>query len=250
MFLRMLFSFVPFQQHSQDWTSYLCVWKLLVFIPEQPRLPNIDNCIQYSINGVYCCWKKVIPLLAVKKVWLVNRGLGAVLCLQIQQGFDKKAAELDLVHAGAQSRTTLSKCRLWLLEPLPWVRPCREELLCKVTQVPDFPAMLIKGEIPRIIWDKKSMLPKLWYNFKCEMSLRKTLCTGRVVESEMATKACHTGHSCFPLKIACTQKSAFLPSITTHLAHFCRFSALRRFYSAVISHLGFSLINFLWKRST
>lgn len=73
------------------------------------------------------------------------------------------------------------------------------------------------------------------------MSLRKMSYTGRVIETEMPTKACHTGHSCFPLKIACTQRSVFFPSITTHLARFCRFSALKRFYSALISHLGFFL---------
>lgn len=73
------------------------------------------------------------------------------------------------------------------------------------------------------------------------MSLRKMSYTGHVVQTEMASKACHTGHSCFPLNIGCTERSVFFPSITTHLACFCRFSALGRLCSALIFHLAFSL---------
>lgn len=133
----------------------------------------------------------------------------------------------------------------------PWMRPCRNELLCKVAQVPEFPAMLTKSEFSKLYGTGKACSLKLWYNFKCEMSLRKMLYTSLVVETEVPTKACYTGHSCFPLQITFTQRSVFFPSITTHLANFCRFSALRRLYSALVSHLGFSLsLISLWNRST
>ena len=114
MFLRMLSSFVSSQQHSQDWNCYTGVWKVLVFIPERPGLANIDNCVQCSINCVYYCWKKVIPLLAVKKVWFVNRILGPVLWLQIQQGFDRNAAELDYVYVGVREQNSPVKTQTLL----------------------------------------------------------------------------------------------------------------------------------------
>lgn len=78
--------------------------------------------------------------------------------------------------------------------------------------------------------------------------------TGHAVQTEMASKACHTGHSCFPLNIGCTERSVFFPSITTHLARFCRFSALGRLCSALLcSDLPpgvLFVINFFCNRST
>lgn len=135
MFLWMLSSFVPPQQHSQDRSSYMGVWKVLVFIPARPGLANIDNSVQCSINCVYCCWKRVIPLLAVKKVWFVNRSLGAVLWLQIQRGFDRNAAELDYICVGVWEQNSPVKTQTLPAEPLPRTRPCRKQILCRMVHV-------------------------------------------------------------------------------------------------------------------
>lgn len=130
MFLWMLSSFAPPQQHSQDWSSYMGVWKVLVFIPAQPGLANIDNSVQCSINCVYCCWNKVIPLLAVKQVWFVNRSLGAVLWLQIQRGFDRNTAELDYICVGVREQNSPVK-----MQTLPARATALDETLQKADTV-------------------------------------------------------------------------------------------------------------------
>lgn len=146
-----------------------------------------------------------------------------------------------------RSRTTLSKCRFCLLEP-PLDETRQKGVPVQSGSSARVP-MLTNREFSKLYGTGKTCCLKLWYNFKCEMSSRKMLYTGHVVETEMPTKTCHTGHSCYPLKNAFTQRSVFLPSITTHLARFCRFSALRRLCSDLPPGVLF-VINFLCNRST
>lgn len=163
VFLRMLLSFAPLQQRSQDWISCMNVWKLLVFVPDQPGPASIDN-------HAYCCWrKKVIALMAVLKVWFVNWALGAVPWLQIQHRCDRNAAELGYIGVGVREHKSSIRTQALLARATALGETLQRASAVQNTHEPWFPALVVEWKFSRLygisVKGSRLLLPKaLWNN--------------------------------------------------------------------------------------
>lgn len=104
------------------------------------------------------------------------------------------------------------------------------------------------------MWDWKNMPNSfIWHHFKCEISLRKVSYFGRVVDTEMPTKACYTGHGCFPSnRWYCLYIESDVLSKDLHSSGMLLqvFSSQKTLLCSDIPLGILFVINFLWNRST
>lgn len=95
----------------------------------------------------------------------------------------------------------------------------------------------------------------IWHNFKGEISLRKVSYIGHVIDTEMPTKACYTGHGCFPLNrlyILLVYRARDVLSKDLHSSGMLLwvFSSQETFLCSDLSPGVVFVINFLWNGNT
>ena len=93
----------------------------------------------------------------------------------------------------------------------------------------------------------------IWRHFKREIPLRKVSYVGHVVDTEMPTKACYTGHGCFPLnRWCCLYIESDVLSKDLHSSGMLLwvFSSWETLLCSDLPPDILFVINFLWNRST